>query len=218
MTERRSIFAGWGGLPGSQAVHCSEAIDSHQPRESIAQAIHASLGAFPTGTRVVVGFPVDQAYFTTRPVQLDTGSASPRVLLREALRSSRVSVDEMLIDVVNSRPEKRELVSIIACPRSLLEPVLEGVEAVGARVMRAEPNAAVLLRAAVLADHSKYPGPAVVRVFLSRDHLMGVLTVKNQPLLWRQTRLPRGDEASSILATFRSLTTMCEQSGGGGEA
>ncbi len=188
----------------------SEPVDLERPQEAIKRLI---LGLSKRGKLpVAIGLPVEQTFFTTRPLQVGGSEASPRVLLREALFSSSTSVDQMVVDVVKSQPGSRKLASIVSCEQELIERLVEPANELGTPQLRVEPSPCALVRRAMKYDQTHRRKNGACRVFLNSTHVLAVLTAKGQPLLWRQAKLSRGDEASTIFAVVRSLTTISEQS------
>ncbi|MCH8922469.1 MAG: zinc-binding dehydrogenase [Planctomycetes bacterium] len=91
----------------------SEPLDLDRPQEAIRRLISglSKRRKLP----VTIGLPEERTFFTTRPMQVGGGDASPRVLLREALFSASTPVDAMVVDVIKSKPGSRKLASIVAC-------------------------------------------------------------------------------------------------------
>jgi hypothetical protein len=157
---------------------------------------------------VAIGLPAGRTYFSTRPIQNASGDVSPYVLLREALRSSNVSVDEMVVDVIKTQPDKRPVASIVSCDRTYLAGLLDSVRQCGVRPLRAEPAPCALLRAAVSRHRAGRNAKVVLRLILGETHALAVLAANNLPLVWRSFSLALGDEASALLSVSRSLQTM----------
>ncbi|MFV1968891.1 MAG: hypothetical protein ACC628_26025 [Pirellulaceae bacterium] len=197
---------------GSVALaHQSEPVDLERPQDTIRRLINglSKRRKLP----VTIGLPVEQIFFTTRPMQLGGGEASPRVLLREALFSASTPIDEMVVDVVKWQPGSRKLASIVSCEQKLIERLVEPREALGMPQLRVEPSPCALVRRGLKYDRRHRRANGTCRLFLNNTHVLAVLTAKGQPLLWRQSQLPRGDEASTLLAVVRSLATISEHSG-----
>ena len=109
----------------------SEPLDLERPQEAIRRLI---LGLSKRKKLpVAIGLPAELTFFTTRPMQVGGGEASPRVLLREALFSASTPVDEMVVDVVKSQPCSRKLASIVACEKKLVERLVEPGMSLGRR-------------------------------------------------------------------------------------
>jgi hypothetical protein len=215
-------------LEGSQAFACRaastplgvvelatrhETIDPDQPQAAIERLVDGMLKRRSEKIPVAIGISADQTFFTTRSLQTRGGDVSPRVLLREALRSSKVAVDQMVVDVVRSQHGSRQMASIVACHRDMVEQIAQPLKDRALPMLRVEPVPCALLRRAVQQGSSHRRAKVVCRVFLSDTHLLAVLTSQDKPLLWRHTRLPRGDESSAILAAVRSLGSIGSQSG-----
>jgi hypothetical protein len=183
----------------------------HDEPAAFHQLLHR-LGSHGSDLRVVIGVPTDRCYFATRPVSL-SGNVSPKVLLRESLRSTSFSVDRMIADTVTSRPDKRDIVGILACDQKYIEALCEPFIERHQNIIAAEPASSALLRLVSDGDHGKFHSRAVIRVFISQTHLLAVLVSGDKPIVWRTAPLAQGDEAATILATVRSLKTVAKPSG-----
>jgi hypothetical protein len=191
----------------------SEVIDPEQPHLAIEHLADGLMKGRAEKIPVAIGVSAEQTFFTTRSMQTRGGDVSPRVLLREALRSSNVAVDEMVVDVVRSQPGSRQMASIAACRQEIVEQLIEPLKERALPMLRVEPAPCALLRRALHHDTSGRRAKVACRVFLSDSHFLAVLTAKDKPLLWRHSRLPCGDETSAILAVVRSLGSIGAQSG-----
>jgi hypothetical protein len=184
-----------------------------QPGETVARLLR---GLQPRSSRripVVVGLPSDQVYFTTRPINPGSTDASPRVLLREALRSANVPIDEMHVDVVTSRPDRRPVASIVSGKRECIDATIDALQQQGLSPVRVEPAPCALLRTALRSDRVDRRAKVAIRVFLNDTHLLAVLTARNQPVMWRRVPMARGDETSALLTAVRSLASAGEHCG-----
>ena len=162
---------------------------------------------------VAVGLPAGRVYFSTRPIQTASGDPSPHVLLREALRSPNVSVNEMVVDVIKSQPDKRQVASIVSCDRDYLKNLLDSLKGCEVGRPRVEPMPCALLRAATKRHRAGRSAKVVIRFFLSDAQALAVLVVNDLPVVWRTFSLPRGDEASAILSACRGLATVSKDCG-----
>jgi hypothetical protein len=162
---------------------------------------------------VAIGIPTGRTYFATRPIQNPGSDASPEILLREALRSPNVSVNEMTVDVVKARPDRRPVASIAACQSRYLSGLLEALERCGVRPHRAEPAPCALLRAAANQHRSRRQAKVVVRLILGDAHVLAALVVDDLPVLWRQVPLRQGDEAATLLSVTRSVMAVSKDCG-----
>jgi hypothetical protein len=196
-----------------QLATCTEPFDPEQPAEAVRRLLSKLPRRGFGRTPVAIGVPVEETYFTSRPINVGGSEASPRVLLREALRSPNVHVDDMTVDVVKSQPDRRCVASIVACKSRYIEPLVKAIQQQDLRLVRAEPAASALLRVARRQYRPPRKAGVVVRVFLSQTHLLAVFTAKHQPLMWRRVQLPRGDEASAIVTSIRSLVAAKEHCG-----
>jgi len=162
---------------------------------------------------VAIGVPVGQVYFTTRPIQDATSNPSPHVLLREALRSPDVSINEMAVDVIKARPDKRSVASLVSCSKKYLTGLLDSLQECDVRPLRAEPAPCALLRAAAKRHRARRGAKVVIRLFLSDARALAVLVVNGLPVVWRCSSVFRGDEASTIISLSRSLLTVSKDCG-----
>jgi len=81
------------------------------------------------GLPKAIGLPARRTHFATRPIQIARGDLSPEVLLREALRSQNISVDNMVVDVLKAKPDERSVAAIVSCDRKYLTGLLSPLEA-----------------------------------------------------------------------------------------
>jgi hypothetical protein len=162
---------------------------------------------------VSFGLSHEDIYFISRPIQSARAEVSPQVLLREALRSTKRSADELVADVVKSVPDKRPVASIAACSREMLQELLNRVDMSHARVARAEPATAALLRAAIKRFPTRRGVTVALRCFLGGNSGVAILTANNQPIVSRRFTMKRGDEGTSIVSTGRALTTVATHCG-----
>ena len=162
---------------------------------------------------VAIGVPLGQVYFTTRPIQNAASHPSPHVLLREALRSPDVSINEMAVDVIKAQPDKRSVASLVSCNKKYLAGLLDSLQECGVRPLRAEPAPCALLRAAAKQHGARRGAKVVMRLFLSDARALAVLVVNDLPVVWRSSNVSRGDEASTIISLSRSLLTVSRDCG-----
>jgi hypothetical protein len=162
---------------------------------------------------VAIGLPTERVYFATRPIQNANTNPSPHVLLREALRSTNVSVDEMVVDVIRAQPDRRPVASIAACNRKYLAEMIDALARCGVRPLRAEPAPCALLRTAADRHRTGRNAKVVLRISMGDREAVAVLVVNDLPVVWRSVALGRGDEASAILSAGRSLLTVSKDCG-----
>ena len=162
---------------------------------------------------VAVGLPSERIYFATRPIQNPNSDVSPEILLREALRSPKVSVDKMTVDVVKAKPDRRPVASIAACQSDYLNGMLKALGECGVRPVRAEPAPCALLRVASKGHRSRHGAKVVVRLVLGEARVLALLVVNGLPVLWRTVNLRQGDEASTLVSAARSLAVMSRDCG-----
>lgn len=184
----------------ANAESCGETID----RLLTSAVGHGRFSRIP----VTIGLSLERTYFISRPIQSARDDIAPLVLLREALRSSQVSIDDMLADVVKAVPDKRPVATIVSCEKKFLVDIVERLHASGIRLARVEPAISALLRAAAKQHRNRRNANVVIRYFLHDNKGLAVLTVKGLPIVCRQFTMCRGDEATAIVSTGRSLLTI----------
>ena len=153
---------------------------------------------------VAVSIPTDECYFATRPVTAGGAKASPRVLLRESLRSSTTSLDQFSIDVINWQPDRRPVAGIVAVSSDRVDSIREAMENSTCSLYRLAPAATSLLIQS--ADDDSVNG-LVTRVFLGNCHMLAVMCRGANPIHWQEFELPSGDEATGIVSSIRALET-----------
>ena len=105
----------------------------------VSAALESLLSQLGAGTKklpIAAAIPTDECYFATRPTAANAANASPRVLLRESLRSSATRLDQMAIDVINWQPARRQVAGIVAAPIERIEQIRESVAATGHPLQR----------------------------------------------------------------------------------
>jgi hypothetical protein len=198
--------------PREQERFAVPLLSGEMPSDGVRRAI-GQLADRRGGLRAVVGLPADQTYLATRAVSSGLGAASPRSLLRESLRSASLCVDKMLADVRTFRPDRRDVVSIVACPRDTMAAMAAAVSEQQLRFIRAEPEPCALLRLVEARFGRAKKDSVVVRVLLDKARALAVLTASDRPIAWRTAPLVPGDEASGILTLVRSLATIAPPCG-----
>jgi len=162
---------------------------------------------------VALTLPANRAYFSTRPIQNASSDPSPRVLLREALRSSVVSVDNMAVDVIKAHPDKRDVASIVSYDQNYISDLVDILKDCDVRPMRTEPSPCSLLRAATRRYRAPRGSKVVVHLFLSDTEALGVLAVNKRPIVWRFVELAKGDEVAALISAARSLVAVGKHCG-----
>ena len=114
--------------PDGLAPALEKLLAAHYTREDLERA------------RVVVGLPTLRVFFSTRPIQVENLQASPEALLHEVFQSPTLSVDDMVVDLIKSKPGLRPLASIVACRKKYLAGVLAAMRSSGVVPSRVEPS------------------------------------------------------------------------------
>jgi hypothetical protein len=162
---------------------------------------------------VSLAVPSRRVYFSTRPVHASTGDSSAHVLLREAFCSQNITVGDMVVDVIKSQPDSREVAGIASCDKNYLGPMLDALQTLDIVPRRTEPAPCALLRLGAARRRERRGSKVVLRVFLSNRQILAILVANRMPLLWRVTPLAQGEEASAILSACRSLAATAKNCG-----
>ena len=176
----------------------------------VSAALESLLSQLGAGTKklpIAAAIPTDECYFATRPTAANAANASPRVLLRESLRSSATRLDQMAIDVINWQPDRRQVAGIVAAPIERIEQIRESVAATGHPLQRLTPAAACLISVAPDSEGRERRNSLTSRVLLGDDHLMAVMSRGTRPIYWQRLPSPAGDESTGIVSAIRSMET-----------
>lgn len=163
------------------------------------------LGAAKLSLPVAAAIPTEECYFATRPIASGAVSASPRVLLRESLRSSATRLDQMAIDVLHWQPDRRKVAGICAAPIPRIETIRAAVAASNQSLQRLEPAAACLIGISPEREGRERRHSLTTRVLLGDSKLLAVMSRGDKPIHWQRLPLPPGDEATGIVSAIRSL-------------
>ena len=167
----------------------------------------SSLGTGKTPLPILAAIPTDECYFATRPIASGAATASPRVLLRESLRSSPTRLDQMTIDVIYWQPDRRNVAGIAAAPTERIDSIREAVAENGHSLQRLEPSSSCLISVAPQHEGRERRNTMTTRFFLGETSLLAVMSRGAQPIHWQRLPLPAGDEATGIVSAVRSLET-----------
>ena len=183
--------------------HASVTIEGHD----LGAAYRDLLSQFELAesTPIAAVIPTSECYFATRPINAGGGNATPRTLLRESLRSSAAKLDQLAIDVLNWKADRRSLVGIVAAPLERVETIREAMAEANHPLKRLEPVANALVHAAVAREKSERRERLVTRVFLGEENLLAVMTKGNRAIHWQSAVLPLGDEGTGIVSLVRSV-------------
>jgi hypothetical protein len=162
---------------------------------------------------LTLGLPASRVFFTTRPIRKTSGNLSPQVLLREALQSPNIAIDDMVMDFVKATPDKRPVASLVACRKKHLTGVQAVFEKVGLRHWCAEPMPCALLRAAACQHRAPRRAKHVLRIFLNDKQALAVVATADSPIIWRLFDLRCGEQAAAIRSMIRSLQVLLPHCG-----
>ena len=186
---------------------CVEVLGDDGDEEALQNAFSRLLEEFDVGEPMPIAgaVPTSECYFATRPINSGGGTASPRTLLRESLRSSSAKLDQLSIDVLNWQPDRRPLVSIVAAPLRRVETIRNVIGSSPHSLQRLEPSANALISSAVENERGERRERLVTRVFLGDGSLLAVMTKGTRAIHWQSMPLPQGDEGTGIVSIVRSV-------------
>ena len=175
--------------------------------EAAIKDLMQQLGAGKQPLPIAAAIPTEDCYFATRPIATGGSTASPRVLLRESLRSSSARLDQMAIDVIHWQPDRRNVAGICAAPTEAIERIRSAIAATGHSLQRVEPAAACLIGVAPNYEGRDRRNSLTTRVLLGNASLLAVMSRGAKPIHWQRLPLPAGDEGTGIVSAIRSLET-----------
>tara|TARA_R110002049_G_scaffold4601_5_gene32099 strand:- start:140609 stop:142069 length:1461 start_codon:yes stop_codon:yes gene_type:complete len=193
-------------LGGTKYQYAAVSLADRDLCDALSELI-ASLGVSKTTLPILAAIPTDECYFATRPIASGAANASPRVLLRESLRSSATRLDQMTIDVIYWQPDRRNVAGIAAAPTERVDAIRAAVAENGHSLQRLEPAASSLIGVAPEHEGRDRRGGMTTRVFLGDARLLAVMSKGGQPIHWQTLPLPAGDEATGIVSAVRALET-----------
>ncbi|WP_149753007.1 hypothetical protein [Rubripirellula obstinata] len=197
---RQTIFGGVRYQYASTAIQDGDLAAA--TKEVIAQ-----LGGSKAALPIAAAIATEECYFATRPITSGGATASPRVLLRESLRSTSARLDQMSIDVIHWQPDRRTVAGICAAPTQRVEDIREAVAAAKHSLQRVEPAAACLIGISPSHEGRERRNQLTTRVLLGESSLLAVMSRGAKPIHWQRLPLPPGDEATGIVSAIRSLET-----------
>ncbi len=171
------------------------------------------LGAGQSPLPIAAAIPTNECYFATRPIAAGAAAASPRVLLRESLRSSSARLDQLAIDVIHWQPDRRMVAGICAAPVQRVEAIRAAVAKSKHSLQRLEPGAACLIAVSPEREGRERRSSLTTRVLLGDSSLLAVMSRGAKPIHWQSLPLPPGDEATGIVSAIRSLETAANACG-----
>ena len=180
---------------------------------STLQALIDQLGGSKEPLPIAAAIATEECYFATRPITSGGTTASPRVLLRESLRSNSARLDQMAIDVIHWQPDRRTVAGICAAPNERIDSIREAVSQTQHLLQRIEPAAACLIGVSPSHEGRERRNQLTTRVLLGKDSLLAVMSRGAKPIHWQRLPLPAGDEATGIVSAIRSLETAASACG-----
>ena len=205
--DRITSYRATKTMLGSVKYQYADAIVADGDLNTALANLLASLGAGKSPLPILAAIATEECYFATRPIASSAANASPRVLLRESLRSSATRLDQMTIDVIYWQPDRRNVAGIAAAPTDRIEAIRQAVADNGHSLQRLEPSASCLISVAPHHDGRERRNSMTTRVFLGETSLLAVMSRGAQPIHWQRLPLPAGDEATGIVSAVRALET-----------
>ena len=167
----------------------------------------SQLGGSKVALPIAAAIATDECYFATRPIASGGATASPRVLLRESLRSTSARLDQMSIDVIHWQPDRRTVAGICAAPTERVDAIRAAVADSNHSLQRVEPAASCLIGVSPSHEGRERRNQLTTRVLLGKTSLLAVMSRGAKPIHWQRQPLPAGDEATGIVSAIRSLET-----------
>ncbi|MDA8744057.1 hypothetical protein N9N28_05440 [Rubripirellula amarantea] len=186
--------------------HATVSIDNGDLATAL-QDLMQMLGAGKQSLPIAAAIPTENCYFATRPITTGGSTASPRVLLRESLRSNSARLDQMAIDVIHWQPDRRNVAGICAAPNETVDRIRTAVAATKHSLQRVEPAAACLIGVAPTYEGRERRNSLTTRVLLGNTSLLAVMSRGAKPIHWQRLPLPAGDEGTGIVSAIRALET-----------
>jgi hypothetical protein len=202
----QTLFGGVRYQYASAPILDSETVSDGGLADALKNVIE-QLGGSKQPLPIAAAIPTDECYFATRPIASSGTTASPRVLLRESLRSNSARLDQMAIDVVHWQPDRRSVAGICAVPNERIDGIREAVANSKHSLQRVEPAAACLIGVAPAHEGRDRRNQLTTRVLLGKSSLLAVMSRGCKPIHWQRLPLPAGDEATGIVSAIRSLET-----------
>lgn len=203
---RQTVFG------GVRYQYASAAIQGDDLAAALKDVI-AQLGGSKVALPIAAAIATDECYFATRPITSGGSTASPRVLLRESLRSTSARLDQMSIDVIHWQPDRRTVAGICAAPTARVDLIREAVAAAKHSLQRVEPAASCLIGVSPSHEGRDRRNQLTTRVLLGESSLLAVMSRGAKPIHWQRLPLPPGDEATGIVSAIRSLETAAQACG-----
>lgn len=216
----RAVTVTQAALTPAGPVELASETAAYDSDEELAGSVQRMLGPFlgkrgrdRARLRVGLGVPASRVFFCSRPGQGAEREVNPAVVLHEALRTTDLNVDEMLVDLLRTQPGKRTLLSLVACRRKYLVNLMQPLKAAGVRPFRAEPAPFALLRLGAWRQPAPRKVSTVLRFFLGEGEGVALLLYQGTPLAWRTFGLPAGGENAALLSTAMALRVVGRQRG-----
>ncbi len=169
--------------------HASASVVDGDITAALGQLLN-DLGAAKLSLPVAAAIPTEECYFATRPIAAGAANASPRVLLRESLRSSATRLDQMAIDVIQWQPDRRTVAGICAAPIPRIEAIRTAVAESNHSLQRLEPAAACLIGVSPEREGRERRNSLTTRVLLGDSTLLAVMSRGAKPIHWQRLPLP----------------------------
>jgi hypothetical protein len=192
-------------------------VENYQPDQlasTLTRLLEPLLGQRRSRRRLVAfSLPLLRVLSSTRPLRGVNADVSPKILLHEVLRSPNSNVDEMVIDMMQASPGKRQVVSLVSCRKRYLLGLLRDIEDGGIRPYRVEPSPSALLRAVEQYHPAPRKAKTVLRLLLNEQEGLAVLAVNGWPLVPRSFKVSASNPTIEIISIVRTLDALGKLSG-----
>lgn len=193
-----------------QVFHDVQALGSDSPQAVLGRLLdpwtkRGRCKKTQVGAWVQVGVPESQVFQAVVPITSANLNAPPQSYFLEAVQATNVRAEERLIELLKIELNKLPMACVAASPRAAITSTIEMMDGLGTRVGLAEPAPAALCRAGAFFKKTPRGSKLTARFFLGQQTAIGVLAAGPQPLFWHTFDLPKGDEATAILAANSTL-------------
>ncbi|MBN1395740.1 MAG: hypothetical protein JW959_12020 [Pirellulales bacterium] len=154
---------------------------------------------------VVVGLAPSRVFFGSQVVP-GNSAPTPEGLLHKSLRSPTINIEDLVADMLFGTLKKTPVASIAAAKKNYLAGVVEALQDLGIRPLRAEPAPCALVSMAI--KQKNYPRHKnTLCVFLGDTHGLAAYVVYDRPMAWKVFPLEPGEEEGAILCQVRTMQT-----------
>lgn len=155
---------------------------------------------------VCLGVSSERTFFSTSPAPDTQGKELTMADVISACEIGSISEADNAADYVKTRLRGGSVCSVAVCKRDLAQELLDAVQKANVRNSRLEPAPWSILQAADKQGKPPKKWKTIIRVLLgSGGEALAILSLNNQPMLWRRFTMSQGAEARIIASAARCL-------------